>query len=85
MINIGLCVQLLLNGYLIYVYGHFNIRVRPTFLFIFFPGRDQYYSRLFFVGLLSREHSKAQPGGWFLLLFLEKPGVEPANPGLQGE
>ena len=56
-----------------------------VFLVTFFPGRDQYYWRLFFVGLLSREHPKAQPGGLFLLLFLEKPGVEPANPGLQGE
>ena len=38
------------------------------------------------MGLLSREHPKAQPGGFFfLLLFLEKPGIEPATPGLQGE
>ena len=35
--------------------------------------------------LLSREHQKAQPVKWFLLLFLEKPGIEPATPGLQGE
>ena len=32
---------------------------------IFFPGRDQYYWRLFFVGLLFREHPKAQPEGSF--------------------
>ena len=38
-----------------------------------------------FVGLLSREHPKAQPGDKFLLLFLEKPRIEPATPGLQGE
>ena len=31
----------------------------------FFPGRDQYYRRLFFVGLLFREHPKAQPEGGF--------------------
>ena len=37
------------------------------------------------MGLLSREHPKAQLVGWFLLLFLEKPGIEPATPGLQGE
>ena len=37
------------------------------------------------MGLLSREHPKAQPGGYFLLLFLEKPGIEHATPGLQGE
>ena len=33
------------------------------------------------MGLLFREHPKAQPGG----VFLEKPGIEPATPGLQGE
>ena len=32
------------------------------------------------MGLLFREHPKAQPGG-----FLEKPGIETATPGLQGE
>ena len=32
------------------------------------------------MGLLSREHPKAKPGGLFLLLFLEKPGIEPAKP-----
>ena len=31
--------------------------------FFFFSGRDQYYRRLFFVGLLFREHPKAQPEG----------------------
>ena len=52
----------------------------------FFPGRDQYYwSLLFSVDLLSREHPIAQPGGKFLLSFLEKPEIEPATPGLQGE
>ena len=30
------------------------------------------------MGLLFREHPKAQPGGG----FLEKPGIEPATPGL---
>ena len=33
------------------------------------------------MGLLLREHPKAQPGGCFLLLFLEKPRIEPATPG----
>ena len=54
------------------------------FFFFFFPGRDQYYSRLFLrvccpgsTRRLSREVG--------LLLILEKPGIEPAIPGLQGE
>ena len=33
------------------------------------------------MSLLFREHSKTQPGGG----FLEKPGIEPATPGSQGE
>ena len=37
------------------------------------------------MGLLFREHPKAQPGGLFLLLLLENPGIEPATPGLQNE
>ena len=52
---------------------------------LFFSGRDQYYRRLFFFFLwvlLFREHPKAQPGGWFLLMVLEKPGIEPATSGL---
>ena len=35
--------------------------------------------------LLSLEHPKAQPGSRFLLLFFEKPGIELATTGLQGE
>ena len=38
------------------------------------------------MGLLSREHPKAQPGRLlFVVVFMEKPGIEPATPGLQGE
>ena len=62
---------------------------------LFFPGRDQYYKSFFFFfffffffcggggggGLLSREHQKAQ----LCSCFLEKPGIEPAIPGLQGQ
>ena len=40
---------------------------------------------LFLLVLLSREHLKAQPSRRLFLLFLEKPGTEPATPGLQGE
>ena len=47
-----------------------NLRFCRSFFFFVFPGRDQYYSRLFLWVLLSREHPNAQPGGWFLLLFL---------------
>ena len=44
---------------------------------VFFQGRVKYYRRLFFVDLLFREHPKVEPGGWFLLLCLEKPRIEP--------
>ena len=37
------------------------------------------------MGLLSREHPRAQPGGWFFVVVLEKPGIEPVTPDLQGE
>ena len=41
--------------------------------------------RLFLLVLLFREHPKAQPSRGLFLLFLEKPGMEPAIPGLLGE
>ena len=41
--------------------------------------------RLILLVLWSREHPKAQPSRRLFLLFLEKPGIEPATPGLQGE
>ena len=40
-----------------------DIIFRHLFFFFFFPGRDQYYSWLFLVGLMFREHPKAQPVG----------------------
>ena len=50
------------------------------FLF-FFPGRDQYYRTLFFVGFVV----PGAPEGSTGRRFKEKPGIEPATPGLQGE
>ena len=35
--------------------------------------------------LLFREHPKAQPSRRLFLLFLEKPGIEPATPVLLDE
>ena len=54
-----------------------------TFLFFFFPGRYQYYMRLFlrlFCGFVVPGAPEGSTGR-----FLEKPGIEPATPGLQGE
>ena len=53
-------------------------------LFLFFLGETS-TMMLFLLVLLSREHPKAQPSRRLFLLFFEKPGTEPATPGLQGE
>ena len=53
----------------------------------FFPGRDQYYIYIIgcFYGFVVPGAPKGSTGRLILLLFLEKPGIEPATPGLQGE
>ena len=58
-------------------------RFRKLFVvsFLFFPGRDQYYRRLFFVGFCSGSTRRLNRKE----VFYEKPGIEPATPGLQGE
>ena len=52
----------LLDDIFLYLCEHvfvcLSLLVRPFFA----PGRDQYYSSLFFVGLLFQEHPKAQSG-----------------------
>ena len=49
--------------------------------FFFFPGRDQYYRRLFYGFVVPG----APEGSTVRRFFLEKPEIEPATPGLQGE
>ena len=66
---------------LLHVKMQYFILIR-SFFFFFFPGRDQYYSRLIFVGFV---FPGAPEGSTGRELFLEKPGIESATPGLQGE
>ena len=74
----------------------FSEMQKSGFFCVFFPGRDQCYSFfswarpllkdvLFFVVYYPPSTRRLNQEVDFCCCFLEKPGIEPATPGLQGE